>query len=187
VQALRERGVRDVVMLTGDNPEAAEQVATACGIEWYVGSTLPEEKCEFVKFLQRQGHRVALVGDGVNDSPALAQADVGIAVRGGTDVASQTAHVVLLEGNLWKITEAIDIARESVHLIRQNWKLNLYPNTAALALSAVGLMGPIAATLVSNGSALIATLNGLRPLLNGNGAKPGHQPSPPLQLPETPP
>jgi Cu2+-exporting ATPase len=175
VRALRDRGVRDVVMLTGDNPVAAERVATVCGIEWYVGGTLPEEKCEFVKFLQRQGHRVALVGDGVNDSPALAQADVGIAVRGGTDVASETAHVVLLEENLWKIPLAIDMARESLHLIRQNWNLNLYPNTAVLLMSLTGLVGAVGATLVSNGSAVLATLNGLRPLLlNGhaNGIKP---------------
>jgi heavy metal translocating P-type ATPase len=167
VAALRERGIRDVVMLTGDSPAAAERVAAACGIEWYIGGTLPEEKCEFVKFLQNQGHHVALVGDGVNDSPALAQADVGIAVRGGTDVASETAHVVLLEGNLWKIPQAIDIARESVRLIRQNWQLNFYPNTAAIALSLTGVMGAIGATLVSNGSAVLATLNGLRPLLGG--------------------
>jgi Cu2+-exporting ATPase len=169
VEALRERGVRDVVMLTGDSPAAAERVANVCGIEWYVGGTLPEEKCEFVKFLQRQGHCVALVGDGVNDSPALAQADVGIAVRGGTDVASETAHIVLLEGNLWKIPQAIDIARESVRLIRQNWRLNFYPNTAAIALGLTGVLGAVGATLVSNGSAVVATLNGLRPLMNGNG------------------
>ncbi len=173
VQALRDRGIRDVVMLTGDNPAAAARVASTCGIEWYVGETLPQDKCEFVKFLQRQGHCVALVGDGVNDSPALAQADVGIAVRGGTDVASETAHIVLLEDNLWKIPEAIDLARESVRLIRQNWDLNLYPNSAALALSLTGLIGAIGATVISNGSAILSTLNGLRPLLNSGGVTRG--------------
>ncbi len=173
VQALRELGIRDVVMLTGDNPTVAERVASTCGIEWYVGGTLPEDKCEFVKFLQRQGHCVALVGDGINDSPALAQADVGIAVRGGTDVASETAHVVLLEDNLWKIPQAINLARQSVRLIRQNWDLNFYPNTAAIALSTVGLVGAVGATVISNGSAVLATLNGLRPLLmNGKDVTP---------------
>jgi Cu2+-exporting ATPase len=172
VQALRERGIRDIVMLTGDNPVVAERVASTCGIEWYVGGTLPEDKCEFVRFLQRRGHCVALVGDGVNDSPALAQADVGIAVRGGTDVASETAHVVLLEDNLWKIPQAIDFARQSVGLIRQNWDLNFYPNTAALGLSLTGLVGAVGATVISNGSAVLATLNGLRPLVSAKGLTP---------------
>ena len=174
VQALRQRGISDVIMITGDNPAVAQQVANSCGIEWYVGGALPQDKCELVKFLQRQGHCVALVGDGVNDSPALAQADVGIAVLGGTDVASETAHVVLLEDNLWKIPQAIDLARESVHLIRQNWDLNFYPNTAALALSLTGLVGAVGATVISNGSAICATLNGLRPLLGSNGVKGAH-------------
>jgi Cu2+-exporting ATPase len=158
-------------MITGDNPAVARQVADSCGIEWYVGGALPQDKCELVKFLQRQGHCVALVGDGVNDSPALAQADVGIAVLGGTDVASEAAHVVLLEDNLWKIPQAIDLARQSVCLIRQNWNLNFYPNSAALALSLTGLVGAVGATVISNGSAICATLNGLRPLLTSNGVR----------------
>jgi Cu2+-exporting ATPase len=167
VQALRDRGIREVVMLTGDRPQVAARVARHLGIERYVAEALPEEKVSFVKRLQEEGCTVAVVGDGINDSPALAQADVGIAVHGGTDVAWETAHVVLLEKSLWKIPHAIDIARESLRLIRQNWNLNFYPNTAAIALSLAGVLGPVGATLISNGSAVLATLNGLRPLLNG--------------------
>lgn len=167
VQALRDRGIREIVMLTGDRPQVAARVARHLGIERYVAEALPEEKVNFVKRLQEEGCTVAVVGDGINDSPALAQADVGIAVDGGTDVAWETAHVVLLEKSLWKIPHAIDIARESLRLIRQNWNLNFYPNTAAIALSLAGVLGPVGATLISNGSAVLATLNGLRPLLNG--------------------
>jgi cation transport ATPase len=81
------------------------------------------------------------------------QADVGIAVRGGADVARETAHVALLAGNLWKVTEAIDISREAVSLINQNCKVILYPNTLAIALSLLGLIGPVGATHISNGPA----------------------------------
>ncbi len=165
IRALRERGLREIVMLTGDHSAVAKTAAEALGITRYVADAFPEQKSQFVEALQRQGATVAVVGDGINDSPALARADVGIAVRGGTDVARETAHVAVLEGNLSKIPLAIDIAREATGLIQQNWDLIFYPNTAAIALSLVGLIGPVGATLLSNGAGVLATLNALRPLL----------------------
>jgi Cu2+-exporting ATPase len=110
-----------------------------------------------------------VVGDGINDSLCLAQADVGIAVHGSSDVARNTAHIALLEESLWKVPQAIDIAREAIGLIRQNWRLNFYPNCAAIGLTLCGLTGPIATTLISNGAALLATLNALRPLVDDQG------------------
>jgi len=95
----------------------------------------------------------------------LAYADVGIAVEGGTEAARETAPVVLLHGGLWKVPLAIDIGRETVALIRQNWNIIAIPNTFAAALACIGLLGPIGATLLSNGSAIVATLNGLRPIM----------------------
>jgi heavy metal translocating P-type ATPase len=171
IRALRERRIDEVVMLTGDHPAVAKKVADALGITRYIAEALPDQKAELVRMLQTKGHTVAVVGDGINDSPALAQADVGIAVRGGADVARETAHVALLEGNLWKIPQAIDIARESIHLIQQNWNIVFYPNTAAIALSLSGFIGPIGTTLISNGSAILATLNGLRPLFDRTSTK----------------
>jgi len=85
-------------------------------------------------------------------------------VRGGTDVARETAHIAILEGNLWKIPQAIDIAQQAIGLVEQNWKLIFYPNTAAIALSLVGWIGPVGATLLSNGAGVLASLNALRPL-----------------------
>jgi manganese/zinc-transporting P-type ATPase C len=171
VQALRSRGVKEILMLTGDHSAVAKTVAQSLGIERYVAEALPEHKAELVRMLQAKGHTVAMVGDGINDSPALAQAHGGISVHSGADVAQETTHVAILEGNLWKIPLAIDIARESKHLIRQNWDLTFYPSTAAIALSLPGIVGPVGATLISNGSAVLAAANALRPLLDGYSAR----------------
>ena len=167
IAALKTAGMQDIVMLTGDHPAVARGVAARLGITRYLADLLPEQKLEFVKTCQAEGHIVAVVGDGINDSPALAQADVGIAVRGGTDVARETADVALLEGNLWKIPDAIETSHEALALIDQNWSLIAYPNTAAIGLSLLGLIGPVGATLISNGSAILATINALRPLWSG--------------------
>ncbi|MEW6381150.1 MAG: heavy metal translocating P-type ATPase [bacterium] len=170
IQALGRRGIKDIVMLTGDHPAIAQKVAHTLGIGKYVADTFPEEKAEVVKSLQNGGHIVAVVGDGINDTPAFVQADVGIAVKGGADVARETAQVSFLEGNLWKIPQAIDIARESTRLIQQNWKINLYPNTGAITLALLGVLGPVGTTVISNGSAVVASLNALRPMLNGSAS-----------------
>jgi Cu2+-exporting ATPase len=172
IEAIRQRGIKDIVMLTGDHKDVAKRIADHLGITRYTAEAFPGEKAEAVRSLQREGRKVAVVGDGINDSPALAHADVGIAVDGGTEVARETAHVVLLHGGLWKIPHAIDIGREAVGLIQQNWKIISIPNTIALGLAVVGILGPIGSTLLSNGSAIVATFNGLRPILDKPGDRP---------------
>ncbi len=173
IQTLRAQGIRELVILTGDQPTVARQVAESLGISRYVAEVFPDEKAAVVRELQMAGHVVAVVGDGINDSPALAQADVGIAVNGGTAVAQEAAHVALREGDLWKIPGAIDMAREGMQLIRQNWQLIALPNTIALGLACVGVVGPVGATLISNGSALVAVGNALRPLLTSSAPRRG--------------
>ena len=164
IRELRQRDIKEIILLSGDHRNVAEQVGRTLGVDRVIAEAFPGEKADIVKKLQRQGHKVAVVGDGINDSPALAHADVGIAVEGGTDVARETAHVMLLHGGLWKIPVAIDISREAVGLIKQNWQIISIPNTLALGLAAVGILGPIGTTLLSNGSAIVATFNGLRPI-----------------------
>ena len=171
VQALRARGIKHIIMLTGDHKDVARQVAEEIGITEYEAEVFPGEKSKTVERLQAQGYKVAVVGDGINDSPMLAYADVGIAVEGGTEAARETAPVVLLHGGLWKVPLAIDIGRETVSLIQQNWKIISIPNTVALVLAGIGLLGPIGATLLSNGSAIIATMNGLRPIMEQRPVK----------------
>jgi Cu2+-exporting ATPase len=170
VRALRARGLDEIVMLTGDTEDVAREIARSVGIDRVIAGVLPEQKAEFVRTLQQQGRTVAVVGDGINDSLCLRQADVGIAVHGSSDVARETAHLALLEESLWKIPEALDIAREAIELIRQGWGINFCSNCAAIGLTLLGFTGPIGTTVVSNGAALLATLNGLRPLMDGGSA-----------------
>jgi P-type E1-E2 ATPase len=165
IEHLRGRGIRHIAMVTGDHSRVAARVAAAVGISDLVAGALPKDKVAYVKELQGRGHRVAVVGDGINDSPALAHADVGIAISGGADVAEATAHVVLLNGGLWKVPLALDISRDALRLIEQNWRIISVPNSVALGLAVFGAIGAGAATLLSNGSAILATANALRPLM----------------------
>jgi len=168
IEALRDRGVREILIVTGDTSAVAERVSDSLRVSRVVADVLPAQKVDVIKQLQREGHTVAFVGDGINDSPALAQADVGICVSGGIELAQDTAHVTLLRGTLWKVPLAIDVSREAVRLIRQNWKIISIPNAVAMGLAFFGFLGPAGATLISNGSAIAAGTNALRPLFDSN-------------------
>jgi manganese/zinc-transporting P-type ATPase C len=164
VNALRHAGIKHVVMITGDNRATADAVARQLGIEECFAETLPSSKADIVQDLQRQGRVVAMVGDGINDSPALAFADVGIAMKHGADVARETADVVLMEDNLWKLIAAIEISRGAMGRISQNYGIIAGLNALAFLLAIpTGLLSPNAAAVLSNGSAILASLNSIRP------------------------
>jgi heavy metal translocating P-type ATPase len=164
VSALRHAGTKHVMMITGDNQATADAVARQLGIEECYAETLPSSKADIVQALQRRGHVVAMVGDGINDSPALAFADVGIAMKHGADVARETADVVLMEDNLWKLLAAIEISRGAMRRISQNYAIIAGLNALALLLAIpTGLLSPNAAAVLSNGSAILASLNSIRP------------------------
>ncbi len=164
LQRLRERGIANVIMVTGDQAAVARSIARQIGIEQFEADVFPERKAEIVRELRARGHVVGVIGDGINDSPALAHADVSVSLKAGTDVAQETADVVL-HGDLHGLPEAIDIARESAALIRQNLGIIAVPNAAGMVLATTGTLGPIVSTVVNNGSTIVAALNGLRPLL----------------------
>jgi heavy metal translocating P-type ATPase len=168
VQALRKAGIHEITMSTGDRSCVAEVVSRTLTIDRHLAEAFPGDKLAAVKALQEQGYKVAVVGDGINDSPALAQADVGIAVNGGTALAQESADVVIVDGGLEKLVTAIEISREGMALIRQNWKVVRYPNTFGIGLAFVGAIGPLGASLISDGAALAAGVNSLRPLMPRN-------------------
>lgn len=164
IKQLKRLGIRKLVMATGDSEAAANSVASACGITEIIARAFPEHKAELVTKLKEQGFTVAVIGDGINDSPALAHADVAISLHGGTEAARQSADIVLTDDDLCRLPEAIKIARSAMDLVRQNLSLAVIPNSSGLALAAFGFVGPAGATFLNNGSAIAAALNSLRPL-----------------------
>jgi heavy metal translocating P-type ATPase len=166
IQQLGRMGIKDTIMLTGDNATVARAVGRRLGLKRQFADMLPSDKAEVIQQLRREGCVVAMVGDGINDSPALSYADVGIAMRFGAEVAQESAHVVLMEDSLHKLVKAIEISRGAVSLIRQNYAIVAGLNTVALGLALPGgLVSPVTTALISNGSAIIASLNGMRPIL----------------------
>ena len=164
--ALRELGVTPI-MLTGDNRATAERVAVEVGIDEVLAEVLPGEKAERIAELQRRGRRVAMVGDGVNDAPALARANVGIAIGAGTDVALETADVVLMRSDPLDVATAIAISRGTVRKMRQNLWWAVGYNSLALPVAA-GVFEPLGFVLRPEvgaismaGSSIIVALNAI--------------------------
>lgn len=171
VRKLRAKGRRRVVLLSGDSPEVARKVAREVGIDEAVGGLLPEQKAEYVRKMREAGSVVAMVGDGINDAPAMAQADVGISIAGSTDVALETADVVLLDGGLSRLEKAFDIGDRAMSSVKQNLGVIIVPNSIAIALGAFGLIVPPIAAIINNGATALAVLVGTTPLLSQSGGE----------------
>lgn len=165
IATLHRMGIKDTIMLTGDSPVVAKAVGDRLGLTRQYAGTLPADKAAIIQELQRGGRKVAMVGDGINDSPALSFADVGIAMKHGADVTHESANVLLMEDSLWKLVKAVEISRGAVGLIKQNYAIVSVLNTVALGLALPGgLITPHMTAIISNGSAIMASLNGLRPI-----------------------
>jgi Cu2+-exporting ATPase len=168
----KEEGV-EIHMLTGDRASTAKAVAAQLGIHnsHTHAEAFPEQKAEVVRELHAQGKTVAFVGDGLNDSPALAYADVSVSFAHGSEIARETADVVLMQNDLHGLLEAIAIARKAKQLIGQNTSIVAIPNLGALFIAVLFGLNPLAATVVNNGSTVVAGVNGLRPILKSRQEK----------------
>ncbi|MBS9782075.1 MAG: heavy metal translocating P-type ATPase, partial [Gammaproteobacteria bacterium] len=161
ISALHGQGI-EVVMLTGDNKQTAKAVAEQVGIKNWKAHCLPQDKLNKVKELQSKGHKVAVVGDGINDSPALALADVGFAIGSGADVAIESADITLLNPSLYGIAKVIGISEATIKNIKQNlWGAFIY-NALAIPLAASGLLSPIIAGLAMSLSSVTVVSNANR-------------------------
>lgn len=161
ISELKQLGVTPV-MLTGDNQRAAQYIAERLGIEEVYGALLPEQKAELVDKLQKRYHKVAMVGDGVNDAPSLARADVGIAMGGGgSDVAIETADVTLMNDAIGTIPYLLNVGQRTFRVVQQNVYGSLLVKGVVLALGVVGIIGLSTAVAVDSITAILVVLNGL--------------------------
>jgi P-type E1-E2 ATPase len=151
-----------VVLLTGDSKATAETVAGQLGIIWVYSELLPEEKTAFIAEQVKKGRTVAMLGDGINDAPALSEATVGVAMGAGTDVARESADVVLIGNDLDKFVETVQIAENCRRIILQNFYGTLIVDTIGIGLAAAGFLNPLLATFIYVASELTFILNSTR-------------------------
>ncbi|HEX8012412.1 MAG TPA: HAD-IC family P-type ATPase [Casimicrobiaceae bacterium] len=163
IEAMKHMGVRRLILLTGDNERVAAAIASRLGITEYHANLLPQDKITVVQALQRAGHTVAMIGDGVNDVPALAQADVGIAMGVvGSDVALEVAHVALMRDDWSQVSAALRMGRSTYRVIRQNIVLGIAWDVVTMGLASIGILTPVLAAATEALPDVLVSLNSAR-------------------------
>lgn len=163
IAELKKEGIREVIMITGDNPFAAEKIAKELGIDRTFAQVLPQDKLQIIRDLQANGHKVLFAGDGVNDAPALAAADVGVAMGlSGTDLALETAQVGLMSDDIERLPHLLRLSRKTLKVIRANVIFSMGVNVLAVFLGSFGLIGPVIGALIHEGSSVPVLANSAR-------------------------
>jgi cation-transporting P-type ATPase C len=162
LRRLRELGIERLVMITGDRRAKAEALGRELGLDRVYAEMPPEDKAGIIEQLQKDGHKVAFVGDGVNDGPALAVAEVGIAMPRGADIARATADIVLMDDRLGAVADAREIAYRTMRMIRGNFNIAVGVNTGILGAAILGWLSPVASSLLHNGTTIAILLNSLK-------------------------
>jgi Cu+-exporting ATPase len=170
IRDLKSMGLR-TILLTGDSKTVAEDIGRKLGVDEIAAELLPEDKLEFVSRLTRTQHNVVMVGDGVNDAPALMKATVGVAMGAGTDVARESANVVLIGNDLSKLVETLSIARRCHRTIMQNFVGTLVVDSIGVGLAAFGFLNPLLAAFIHVSSEMTFILNSARLLPPVSSAK----------------
>ena len=171
IRELKGLGIKKVVMLTGDDPRTAANIAARLGIDEFRAQMLPESKADAVKALRAAGYKVIMVGDGINDTPALTSSDVGVSLRDGTDIAQEVADVVLTANNLADLPKAIRLARSAMTRVQTNFKASVGLNTLFLAGGLTNVLTPAAGALLHNGTTIGVCVNSMRGnYLTGNAS-----------------
>lgn len=161
VEQIKNLGL-DIIMVTGDNKRTAKSIADKIGIDNYFAEVLPEGKSEIIKELQQKGKIVAMVGDGINDAPALVNADLGIAIGTGTDVAIESSDITLIKGDLHDVVSAIKISNKTINTIKQNLFWAFIYNVIGIPLAAFGILNPMIGALAMSFSSVSVISNSLR-------------------------
>ena len=169
VRALRQLGIRRTVMLTGDSERTAAAIAAQVGVDEYQSEVLPEDKAHFVEQARAQGHTVMMLGDGINDSPALSAADVGVAVSDGAAIAREIADITIAADDLWELVELRRIATGLMERIQSNYRFVIGFNGALIGLGAAGVLPPAASATLHNLSTLAVSLRSMTDLLPADG------------------
>ena len=164
IARLRKYGVQEIVMLTGDGYQKAKEIADSLGIDRFYAELLPTQKAEILESIMSEGEKVAFVGDGINDAPALIKADSGIGMHKGADIAKASADIVLLRDDIEAVADAKEYAMQCLAKVRKNFIITVVTNSVILASATFGRLSPIQTAFLHNGTTIFLLLNALRPI-----------------------